>query len=94
MTGPETKTGGRLLVECLLTQGCERLFTVPGESFLGVLDALYDTPEIQTVVCRHEGGAAYMACADGSLTGRPDSPQARNFHGEASVLPTLSNCVG
>ncbi len=71
MTGTELINGGRLLVDCLLAQGCDRIFTVPGESFLAVLDALHDTPEIETVVCRQEGGATYMACADGSLTGRP-----------------------
>jgi acetolactate synthase-1/2/3 large subunit len=65
----------RLLVDCLVEQGCERVFTVPGESFLPVLDALRDTREIHTVTCRQEGGAAFMACADGALgaagTGRP-----------------------
>jgi len=60
-----------LLVDCLVAQGCDRIFTVPGESFLPVLDALHDTPSIQTVTCRQEGGAAFMACADGSITGRP-----------------------
>ena len=44
---------------------------MPGESFLAVLDALHDTPEIDTVVCRQEGGVAYMADADGKMTGRP-----------------------
>ncbi len=68
---PETLTAGRLLVQCLIAQECERIFTVPGESFLAVLDALFDTPEIETVVCRQEGGAAYMASADGAMTGRP-----------------------
>lgn len=66
-----TRTGGRILVDQLLAQGCERIFTVPGESFLAVLDALHDTPAIETVVCRQEGGAAFMACADGTLTRRP-----------------------
>ena len=66
-----TRTGGRILVDQLVIQGCDRIFTVPGESFLAVLDALHDTPEIQTVICRQEGGVAYMACADGTLTGRP-----------------------
>ncbi|MFM2301254.1 MAG: hypothetical protein RLZZ84_990 [Pseudomonadota bacterium] len=47
------------------------MFTVPGESFLAVLDALHDSPEIETVVCRQEGGAAFMACADGTMTGKP-----------------------
>ncbi|MFS0771643.1 thiamine pyrophosphate-binding protein [Sphingomonas sp. 1P08PE] len=65
------RTGGRLLVDQLLIQGCERIFTVPGESFLAVLDALHDTPAIDLVTCRQEGGAAFMACADGTLTHRP-----------------------
>ncbi len=67
----KTRTGGRILVDQLILQGCDRVFTVPGESFLAVLDALHDTPEIQTVICRQEGGVTYMACADGTLTGRP-----------------------
>jgi acetolactate synthase-1/2/3 large subunit len=66
-----SRTGGQILVDQLLAQGCDRIFTVPGESFLAVLDALHDTPQIATVVCRQEGGAAFMACADGSLTHRP-----------------------
>ncbi len=71
MTQTKTVSGGRLLVNCLIAQGCDRIFTVPGESFLAVLDALHDSPEVQTVVCRQEGGVAYMACADGAMTGRP-----------------------
>ena len=69
MTTP--RTGGRILVDQLVAQGCDRIFTVPGESFLAVLDALHDTPEIDLVVCRQEGGVGFMACADGALTGRP-----------------------
>lgn len=68
---PPPRTGGRILVDQLVAQGCDRIFTVPGESFLAVLDALHDTPEIDLVVCRQEGGVAFMACADGALTGRP-----------------------
>jgi acetolactate synthase-1/2/3 large subunit len=70
-TASSLRTGGRILVDQLVAQGCDRIFTVPGESFLAVLDALHDTPEIQTVVCRQEGGVAFMACADGTMTGRP-----------------------
>jgi acetolactate synthase-1/2/3 large subunit len=66
-----TRTGGRILVDNLVAQGCDRIFTVPGESFLAVLDALHDTPQIDLVVCRQEGGVGFMACADGALTGRP-----------------------
>ncbi len=67
----EARTGGRILVDNLVAQGCDRIFTVPGESFLAVLDALHDTPAIDLVVCRQEGGVAYMAEADGKMTGRP-----------------------
>lgn len=65
------RTGGHILVDALLAQGCDRMFHVPGESFLAVLDALHETPEIELVTCRQEGGAAFMACADGAMTGRP-----------------------
>jgi acetolactate synthase I/II/III large subunit len=71
MSNSDARTGGRILVDQLRIQGCDRIFTVPGESFLAVLDALHDTPEIQMVVCRQEGGVAFMACADGALTQRP-----------------------
>jgi acetolactate synthase-1/2/3 large subunit len=65
------RSGGRILVDQLRIQGCDRIFTVPGESFLAVLDALHDTREIAVNVCRQEGGVAYMADADGKMTGRP-----------------------
>ena len=67
----ETRTGGRILVDQLVAQGCDRIFTVPGESFLAVLDALVDVPQMEVVTCRQEGGVAFMACADGALTHRP-----------------------
>ena len=54
----EQRTGGRILVDNLVAQGCDRIFTVPGESFLAVLDALHDTPAIDLVTCRQEGGVA------------------------------------
>lgn len=65
------KTGGQVLVDCLRAQGVKRAFGVPGESYLAVLDALYDTPEIELIGNRNEGGAAFMACAYGQLTGEP-----------------------
>ncbi|GAA0591867.1 thiamine pyrophosphate-binding protein [Caenispirillum bisanense] len=64
------KTGGRLIVDALAAQGVDRVFCIPGESYLAVLDALHDAA-IETVVCRHEGGAAMSAEAHGKLTGRP-----------------------
>jgi acetolactate synthase-1/2/3 large subunit len=65
------RTGGRILVDNLVAQGCDRIFHVPGESFLAVLDALHDVPSIDVVTCRQEGGVGFMACADGAMTGRP-----------------------
>lgn len=63
--------GGRILADQLAVQGCDRVFLVPGESFLAALDGLHDLPGIAAVVCRQEGGAAMMAEAYGKLTGRP-----------------------
>jgi len=63
------RTGGKILIDQLVVHGCRTLFTVPGESFLPALDALFDEGPIRTIVCRHEGGAAMMAEASGKLTG-------------------------
>ena len=71
MTSRPTPAAARLLVDCLVEQGCDRIFTVPGESFLQVLDALEGQHAIDVVTCRQEGGVAFMACADGTMTGRP-----------------------
>ena len=66
------RTGGQILVANLLAQGVDLAFCVPGESYLPVLDALYDARDrLRLIVCRQEGGAAYMAEAYGKLTGRP-----------------------
>src|SRR5580698_844011 len=64
-------TGGQILVAALRAQGVDRIFCVPGESYLPVLDALHDAPDVAVVSARHEGAAANMAEADGKLTGRP-----------------------
>ena len=65
-------TAARRLVETLVMNGIDRVFCVPGESYLAVLDALADVRDrIQVIACRHEAGAANMAEAYGKLTGRP-----------------------
>jgi acetolactate synthase I/II/III large subunit len=66
------RSGGRILVDNLLAQGVDLAFCVPGESYLPVLDALYESrASLRLIVCRHEGGASYMGEAYGKLTGRP-----------------------
>ena len=65
-------TGGQLLVECLKNQGAKIGYSVPGESYLGVLDALYDAKnDFDLIICRQEGSVAFMAEAHGRLTGSP-----------------------
>src|SRR5689334_4877604 len=64
-------TVGRLIVDSIAAHGIDRVFCVPGESYLGLLDALFDRWDLDTVVCRHEAGAGFMALADARLTGRP-----------------------
>ena len=64
------RTGGQIIVDLLEEYGIRRVFSVPGESFLGVLDALHDSG-IRNTVCRHEGGASFMADAHAKLTGLP-----------------------
>ncbi|HCP18596.1 MAG TPA: hypothetical protein DIT62_04940, partial [Alphaproteobacteria bacterium] len=65
-----TTIAGQVIVNILERCGVDRLFCVPGESFLPVLDALQSST-IHTVLTRHEGGAAMMAEADGKMTKRP-----------------------
>ena len=62
--------GGQILIDQLKIQGVERVFCIPGESYLPALDGLYGSG-IETVVGRQEGGVAMMAEASGKLTGRP-----------------------
>ena len=66
------RLAGHLLVEVLLAQGVDTVFGVPGESYLAVLDGFHEHREkIRFIACRQEGGAAFMAEAQGKLSGRP-----------------------
>lgn len=66
------RSGGQILIDQLRVHGVDTAFCVPGESYLAMLDALYDHRDsIKLVVCRQEGGAAYMADAYGRLMGKP-----------------------
>ena len=68
---PNAPTGAQMLVDTLVTEGVRQVFCVPGESYLSVLDAFVDAPEIGVTVCRQEGGASMMADAWGKMTGEP-----------------------
>ena len=75
------RMGGHILAETLVAQGIDHVFAVPGESYLDVLDGLYDVHKsLKLVTCRFEAGAVNMAEAYGKITGRP-----------AAALPAPSN---
>ncbi len=72
MTLAKQRSGGQILVDQLKIHGTDLAFCVPGESYLPVLDALYQHRDtIKLITCRHESGAANMAEAYGKLTGKP-----------------------
>ena len=65
------KPGANILVECLANQGTKKIFGVPGESYLSVINALIDySSQIQWIGARQEGGASFMAAAYAQLTGK------------------------
>ena len=80
-----SNTSAHALLKVFAANGIDRVFVVPGESYLGVLDALHDFPGIDVVTCRHEGGAGFMACADGKLTGRPGVAMVSRGPGAANA---------
>lgn len=72
MSSSTSRLAGHALVEALIAQGVTDVFGVPGESYLAVLDGFHEHREqIRFIACRQEGGAAFMAEAQGKLTGRP-----------------------
>ncbi len=82
------RTGGQILVDQLKIHGTSHVFCVPGESYLAVLDALHDA-EIKTIVCRQEGGAAFMAEAAGKTTGRPGIVMVTRGPGATNASPGI-----
>jgi acetolactate synthase-1/2/3 large subunit len=63
-------TAAKVLLDTLVGHGVDRAFCVPGESYLAIMDSLFEQPVLDLVTCRHEGGAAWMALADAKMTGR------------------------
>lgn len=75
---------GAAIAASLAAHDVPRAFLVPGESFLPVLDGLYDSP-VEAIVCRHEGGATYMAEAHGKATGQPGVAMVTRGPGAANA---------
>jgi acetolactate synthase-1/2/3 large subunit len=71
-TNTRSRTVGQVVIDTLRAYGVNRAYCVPGESYLGILEAVRELGDaFDLVVCRHEGGAAYMAEASGRMTGLP-----------------------
>ena len=69
-TPPLGRTVDRLMAETLQAHDVDLLYCVPGESYLGLTNALTEVPFVKLIICRHEGGAGFMAAADGRMRGR------------------------
>ena len=80
-----TAAVAEVVADLLVEAGVRRAYTVPGESFLPLLEAFEAHPRLQLVSTRHEGGAAFMAEADGKLTGRPAVVMATRAVGTANL---------
>lgn len=78
-------SAGHRIVRQLEAEGVQRVYCVPGESYLDVLDGLYDSP-IRTIVCRQEGGVGFMALAEGRMTGRAGIAMVTRGPGAANAM--------
>ena len=85
MTVRPTKGAGSAAVEVLAGAGVRRFYTVPGESFLEILDAVEQHPGLSLISTRHESGAAFMAEADAKLTGAPAVAMATRGVGASNL---------
>ncbi|MUV38654.1 Acetolactate synthase [Lentibacillus sp. JNUCC-1] len=81
----KTVTAAQAVVSCIEKESIEHVFCVPGESYLPVLDALYDTPSINVIAGRHEGGASFMAEAYAKASGKPGVVMATRGVGAANL---------
>lgn len=81
----KTMTAGEAVVECMKIENVTRAFTVPGESFLAVLDALEGQESIELIVNRHEGGAGFMAEGYARSTGKVGVAMATRGVGAANI---------
>ena len=84
-----TRTVARLLAESLEAHDVDQIFCVPGESYVGFTSAVLQRNTIRMVVCRHEGGAGYMAVADGRLRNRAGCCIVSRGPGLANAMVSL-----
>src|SRR6187397_3518951 len=91
MTSDPPPTAARLLVDCLAAEGCEWVFSVPGEETMDILDALADESRIRHVTTRHEQGAAFMADVHGRLTGKPAVAMATLGPGATNLVTGIAD---
>jgi acetolactate synthase I/II/III large subunit len=85
MAGNSTNKAGYVATEVMARAGVRRLYTVPGESFLEILDAAEQHPDLSLISTRHESGASFMAEADGKLTGTPAVAMATRGVGASNL---------
>jgi acetolactate synthase-1/2/3 large subunit len=85
MADSEENRAGYIAAEVMARAGVRRLYTVPGESFLEILDAAEEHPELDLISTRHESGASFMAEAEGKLTGRPAVAMATRGVGASNL---------
>ncbi|MDQ3553685.1 MAG: acetolactate synthase large subunit [Chloroflexota bacterium] len=90
-TTSRQRTAADLLVACLEAEGCEYVFSVPGEETMDVLDALAETPAVRHITTRHEQGAAFMADVYGRLTGRSAVAMATLGPGATNLITGIAD---
>jgi acetolactate synthase-1/2/3 large subunit len=84
-----SKTVARLMAESMEAHDVDRIFCVPGESYVGLTSALIERNSLQLVVCRHEAGAGFMAVADGRLRDRAGVAMVSRGPGLANAMVAL-----
>jgi acetolactate synthase-1/2/3 large subunit len=87
----EPRTAADLLVACLDAEGCDYVFSVPGEETMDILDALSRTERVRHITTRHEQGAAFMADVHGRLTGRPAVAMATLGPGATNLVTGIAD---
>ncbi|HSL32651.1 MAG TPA: acetolactate synthase large subunit [Candidatus Limnocylindrales bacterium] len=89
--GSGTRTAAHLLVDCLAAEGCEYVFSVPGEETMDLLDALSSHEGVRHITTRHEQGAAFMADVYGRLTGRAAVAMATLGPGATNLITGVAD---